>query len=65
MLVVCEPDRQQGTGSELQQTLVKLLGHKIEPTDKNNIQSKVDALKKETSSRSAPGGLKVSSTDFG
>lgn len=36
MLVVCQPDRQQRTGTQLHKTLVKLLSHKIEPTDKSS-----------------------------
>lgn len=33
MLVVCQPNRQQHAGTELQEALMQLLGHKIEPTE--------------------------------
>lgn len=31
VLVICQPDRQQHAGTQLQKALMKLLGHKIEP----------------------------------
>ena len=34
MLVICQPHRQQHAGTELQEALVKLLSHKIEPAGK-------------------------------
>lgn len=36
MLIICQPDRQQHTGAELQEALMKLLGHKIEPMEGKN-----------------------------
>ena len=33
VLVIDQPDRKQHAGPELQEPLVKLLGHEVEPTD--------------------------------
>lgn len=35
MLVVCQPNRQQRTGTQLHEALMKLLSHKVKPKDES------------------------------
>lgn len=37
MLVICQPDRQQHTGTQLLKALMKLLSHKIEPVGERGL----------------------------